>query len=253
MSENIDKKLTYQLFLQRESNIPHPAYEAELNFYHLVKEGNLEELHKLEDTFQDLDHAKRGKLSDNPIRNLRYHLIVTIAMITRFCIEGGLDSETAYTLSDLYIQKADKTNTYEELKILDKELIYDFAEKMHTLHKCNTYPKYVVLCMDYIYEHLHESITIVQIANTLSINETYLSKLFKKETGTTINHYISQKKIEVAKNMLLYSEYSYLEITNFLAFTSQSYFIHIFKKYTGMTPLQYRNQHFRKQFSNFHA
>ena len=248
MSRNLDTKLTYQLFLQHEYNIPHPAYEMELNFYNLVKEGDIAALHAMESTFVDVDHEKRGKLSDDPVRNLRYHLIVTISMITRFCIEGGLDSGTAYTLSDLYIQKADTINSYDELKNLHKEVTFDFAQRMHNLQKQFIYSKCVILCMDYIYEHLHETITITQIANTLHFNETYLSKLFKKETQVTVNHYITHKKMEAAKKMLLYSEYSCLDIANFLAYTSQSYFIQVFKKQTGMTPLEYRNKFFRKQF-----
>ena len=246
--DNIDKKLTLQLFLQQEYNLPHPTYEMELHFYNLVKEGDLDALHAMEAEFSTIDDVSRGKLSNNPVRNLRYHLIVTLSMITRFCIEGGLDKETAYTLSDIYIQKMDTTDSYDELKLFHKELTYDFANRMNQLQKKPSYSKHILLCMDYIYEHLHETITINQIATAIHLNESYLSKLFKKETNFTINHFITYKKIEAAKRMLLYSEYTSSQIANFLDYTSQSYFIQVFKKETGMTPSVYKNTHFRKQF-----
>ena len=248
MSENMNKELNYLLFLQREYQIKHPAYEKELAFYSLVRDGNIKALRENEDEFTFIDKAENGKLSDNPKRNLLYHLIVTIAMITRFCIDGGMNSETAYTLSDLYIQKADKALTYEELKEIHKEVSFDFASKMNSLRKEFVYSKHIILCLDYIYEHLNECISIKQMADHIHINETYLSKLFKKETGTTIGVYIQDKKIEVAENMLKYSDYSCVDISNYLAFSSHSYFILVFKKHTNLTPNAYRRLNYRKNW-----
>ena len=47
--------------------------------------------------------------------------------------------------------------------------------------------------------------------------------------------------IQAAENLLKYSEYSFIEITNYLCFSSESHFIHTFKKYTGCTPIEFRN------------
>ena len=248
MSENMNQKLASLLFLQREFQTKHPVYEKELAFYSLVKEGNVKALHEMEEEFTFIDKPENGVLSNNPKRNLLYHVIVTIAMITRFCIEGGMDSETAYTLSDLYIQKADKASNYEELKKIHKEVSFDFASRMNSLRKENFFSKHIIICLDYIYEHLNESITIRQIADSIHINETYLSKLFKNETSTTIGEYIQSKKIEVAENMLKYSDYSCVDIANYLAFSSHSYFIQVFKKHTNLTPSIYRKINYRKNW-----
>jgi len=83
----------------------------------------------------------------------------------------------------------------------------------------------------------------------VGISETYLSKLFKKETGTSVSAYIRSRRIEAAQNMLKFSEYSYEEISNHLCFSSQSHFTSIFKKETGCTPKVYRDQNFRKNFT----
>ena len=80
----------------------------------------------------------------------------------------------------------------------------------------------------------------------MKLNETYLSKLFRKETGLSISEYIRNKKIEEAMALLRYSEKTSIEIATDLGFSSHSYFISVFKKVCGMTPKEYRNQHLRR-------
>ena len=94
--------------------------------------------------------------------------------------------------------------------------------------------------MDYIDDHLHEQIPVSDLAAKLELNQSYLSVLFKKETGLTISDYIRQRRVEAAKGMLRYSSYSCSDIGNYLSFCSQSHFISVFRKATGMTPRQYR-------------
>lgn len=103
----------------------------------------------------------------------------------------------------------------------------------------------MVLCLDYIYDHLHETIRTEDLAAQTGLNRSYLSTLFKKETGFSISEYILSKRIEAAQNMLKFSEYSFAEIAAILAFSSQSHFIRVFKAHTGYTPRKYRNKFFR--------
>ena len=100
--------------------------------------------------------------------------------------------------------------------------------------------------MDYIYYHLHEKITLQTLAEAVGLTPNYLASLFKKEKGVTVQQYIRSRRIEAAKNMLLYSDYSATEISAFLAFSSASHFIRIFREETGMTPKQYQQKNFRR-------
>ncbi len=90
MDANLERKqLTEQLFYNREYNISHPTYDTELEFYNMICDGEIDRLKKmnLNNIFFD---NERGILSKNPIRNARYHLLVTVTMVTRFCIEKGM-------------------------------------------------------------------------------------------------------------------------------------------------------------------
>lgn len=241
--ENI---LSHKLFLQQEDAIFHLSYENEMSFYDAVKNGDFESLKKL---MKPLNSEGLGTLSNNPLRNLKYHLIITIALITRFCIEGGMPTEAAYTLSDIYIQQVDVCNEAEEIVALHKEAIFDFTERMNKIKKRIGFSKTVIQVADYIYNHLNEKISLNLLASEFKINKSYLCELFKKETGITINNYILKLKIDAAKKMLIYSDFTPIEISNYFVFSSHSHFISIFKKFTNMTPSEYKKKNYRNYFS----
>lgn len=240
-----EKILSHTLFLQREYKVSHLEYDREMDFYEAVKNGDAAKLKKI---MLPLGSKRLGKLSNNPLRNLKYHLVVTIAMITRFCIEGGLPSETAYTLSDIYIQKADVCADEDEIYLLHKTIVFDFAQRMKDLHRMPGLSRPVVKAIDYVYDHLQEKIALDKVAGATVLSKGYLCELFKKETGLTIFGYVMKLRTEAASNMLMYADYKPTDIANYFSFSSHSHFIKIFREQTGMTPAEYRKKHYRKQW-----
>ena len=101
----------------------------------------------------------------------------------------------------------------------------------------------VYLCMNYIRTHTNESIHIEDVAAQINRSSSYIMKRFKSELGIHINAYIMRCKLEEAKSLLVYSEKTLSEISNYLCFSNQSYFQNTFKKQYGITPLQYRKKH----------
>jgi AraC family transcriptional regulator len=240
-----DHILSHKLFLQREYKISHLAYDREMEFYNAVKDGDFLLLKKL---MIPLENNHLGKLSSNPLRNLKYHLIITTAMITRFCIEGGLSSETAYTLSDIYIQQIDTCSDEDAVNLLHREIIFDFADRMKKLKTHPDMSRATIKATDFIYDHLQEKISLEEIASASGLNKTYLCALFKKETGMTVQNYVMKLRIEAAENMLMYADYSSVAISNYFMFSSLSHFIRTFKKFTGMTPNEYRRKNYRRHW-----
>lgn len=235
-------------FVKHEAFMPHTPIEREFNDYAAIADGDLDYIseHNSNESFRNPEG--KGRLSDNDLQNIRYHFVVATAMITRYCVMGGMELEKAYNLSDFYIQKMDKLNTIEEIVSLHNTMCFDFCNKMNIIKKSQILSKPVVLCMDYIYSHIHSRITIKQLAEHTNLSESYLSKLFCKEIGMPVSTYIALQKTEKAKNMLSYSDYSLADIANYLSFSSQSHFIQVFNKYVGMTPHKYRDKHFRNQW-----
>lgn len=237
VKKNVEQELIHKEFLNREYTMKHLPYEREMEFYQSVQSGNIKQVLSL---MMPLAGDGFGLLSKDPIRNLKYHLIISISMITRFCIEGGMEKETAYDISDIFVNRADLCKSEAEIKDLHLEMVTYYTKKMKLLKQKNLYSKPVILSLDYVYDHLQEKITLTDIAAHLSLTPQYFSRLFRRETGITFSEYIMRKRIEAAKNMLKYSNYSATDIGNYLCFSSHSHFVHCFHKYVGMTPKVYQ-------------
>lgn len=246
---NIDNDLHREAFCRREEQQSHLEYNLEYQFYNAVSLGDTEKVCKYLMNTESNDvynEDEYGKLSNDALQNSRYHFVVAVALITRICVEHGLNREEAYTLSDLFIQKMDSLKTICDISVLHNKMIIDFTERMKKIKKEQIYSIHVIKAMDYIYIHLHEKIKVSQIAENLSLNRSYLSSLFSKETGMSINQYIISEKIKSASHMLTSSEMTYSDIAEYYGFSSQSHFANCFKKETGYTPMNYRKMFYQK-------
>ncbi len=238
---NFNKELFYKEFVQREEGLPRVSYNSELEFYYYVMNGDVDTVKRCCEEEPLIEKPGLGILSRNKLQNMKYHFVITTALVARFCIEGGMEHSAAYTISDMYIQKADEALTVAQISELHPAMCIDYATRMRSINKKKILSKYVSHCIDYIYNNLHTKITMNDLSEHVGLNRSYLSKLFSKEMGISITDYIIDKKIDTAKNMLLYSEYNTAEIASILAFSSQSYFNEVFKKKTGITPTKFRN------------
>lgn len=249
-SENntdINTDLCEHFFIKRESDFQHAGFERELTFYENVSAGNMETVKTL---FTPLGGEGFGILSKDFLRNLKYHLVISIAMITRFCIRDGMLPEEAYSLSDVYIMKTDESRSVNEINSIHYDMIVDFTARMRQIRSRNLYSKPVIKALDYISDHLHSRIFIEDIAGYLSLSVPYFSRLFKSEVGISFSQYVNVKKIEAASNMLRFSDCSAIEISNYLCFSSHSYFIKIFRNHMGMTPKEYREKYYSTGWLN---
>lgn len=92
----------------------------------------------------------------------------------------------------------------------------------------------------YVAENLSEDISKYTVAEYVSLNPDYVSKLFKKETGLSIPDYITEQKLYRARRMLLQTDHSIGTIATELGYTNFSYFTKLFCRKFGCTPKEYR-------------
>ena len=91
-----------------------------------------------------------------------------------------------------------------------------------------------------IEENYHKNLTINEYASMLSITPNHLTQMVKQVTGNTSAKLLQKKVIIETKRLLIHSEMTVTEISDFMNFSDQSYFTKFFKKACGITPLQYR-------------
>ncbi|MDE7331626.1 MAG: AraC family transcriptional regulator [Lachnospiraceae bacterium] len=247
MTKDLNHESVIQSFRQREHESAHLPYETQLKNFNLIKLGDFSAVDKLYATFTN---SSSSHLSNDPLRNKQFLFIVCITMATRHAIEGGLLMEEAFNLSDLYIQKMDCCKSIPEVESLYRQAITSLVEGVRASASKSRYSPAVQLCLDYIHLHLHSPITTEDLCQAAGLSPSYLTSQFKKETSLTPSRYIRKEKISAASNLLKYSDYSYIDISNYLSFSSQSHFIQVFRKETGLTPRQYRDKYFRRNYTD---
>ena len=177
------QELQHRLFQQQEEQVHHMEYQQEFQYYEDVANGRLDRIHLQLLQPNDIvvyNDGEYGMLSKDPLRNLRYHFVVSVAMITRLCVEHGLEQELAYTMSDLYINKMDELQQAEAIISLQNDMLLDFTQKMADLPKRNGYSIHVIKGIEYICRHLHQRLTVAEVSAALSVNRSYFSALFAK-------------------------------------------------------------------------
>lgn len=95
----------------------------------------------------------------------------------------------------------------------------------------------------YIAAHLHEDISLTCLADHVGLNASYLSRVFRKATGETLMGYLSNARMELARQMLMDPRRQIQQISQELGFLTPAYFSYFFKKNEGLTPTEYRERH----------
>ena len=246
----VQKHFNDILFENHENNVHHNPYDQEMREFGSIENGDLIQLEK---SMQEDYDGTIGTLAKDPLRNLKNLGIVLVTLASRAAIRGGLSPEISFSLSDSYIQQIEECKDLALVAPLAHKAEFQYAEMVHEIKekqkgilKKQKNPR-INKCKDFIFSHLHDRITLEDLAAEADCNPNYLSQLFKECEGISISGYILQEKINRAKNLLIYSDYSYIVIATYLGFSSQSHLGTQFKKHTGYTLRQYREIYGRKE------
>lgn len=227
-----------------DEDIYRHTYQEERRILDAVKEGNVEEAVRLS---KEMD-SNIGRLGESEVEHWRNLSIVAAAICARAAIEGGVMPSVAYRLSGFYINKSTACKDITQILIYRNHAIEELAKKVREQKEKRHTSSYTEQCKDYVYAHYREKIYLDDIADTLGLSSSYLSRLFKKETGISLQDFINDVRVEKAVNLLLYSEETLPGIAEYVNFPSQSYFGKIFKQKMQMTPKQYRERHKPAEF-----
>ncbi|MFK4310495.1 YSIRK-targeted surface antigen transcriptional regulator [Bacillus sp. RC240] len=226
---------------QRQSTLTHIDPLVERKIFECIKEGKKDDLIKnLRKLPESGDFGVLSKTSH--LRSQKNSAIAAITLATRSAIDGGLFPEIAYTLSDLLIQKLEEIKKSEAISPFLENALLEFSERVKN-GKMQKHSKPINICQNYIFTHLYEDITLSHLAEIVVLNPSYLSSLFKKEVGISLDEYIQRAKIDESKSLMTYTKHSISEISTLLNFHDQSHFTKVFKKHTGISPKQFKNGH----------
>ncbi|MFC7677656.1 response regulator [Paenibacillus sp. GCM10028914] len=132
----------------------------------------------------------------------------------------------AYTSLDKMIDLVNFTLDYIEVHATEASKIQSPIEK----------------AIDYINQNIEKNFSRAEVAEAIYLNPEYLSRLFKKEKGISLNDFIVTRKMEISKSLLTSTHIPVHIIASKVGYSNFSYFSQVFKKHCGLTPIEYRQQ-----------
>ena len=216
------------------------TWKAEQMLMKTIEEGNINFRAALANA-QKLSYGMRINTGD-PLRQMKNSLLTFVTLSVRAGIRGGLTPEIAYSMGDMYSEKVEKANSMGDLSDIGQDMLTDFIRKVHAAKQNETYSIEIQTTIDYINIHIEEKLELSELASNIGYSQYYLSRKFKNETGVSINQYIREKKLALAKTLLKTSDLSVKEISEKLCYSSETYFSTLFSKTEGICPSEYRDK-----------
>lgn len=185
------------------------------------------------------------RLAD-PIRELKNHGVITNTILRKAAERGGVPPVYLDRVSSDFARQIEQQTTSDALTSLMGTMLHSYCRlvRKHSMKQYTPLVQKTITCID---AELSTSLSLQSLAKRLNVSGSYLSTVFKKETGQTITGYINSKRIRHAMHLLSSTNLQVQTISQHCGILDIHYFTKLFKKTTGLTPKEYReslkNQH----------
>jgi len=142
---------------------------------------------------------------------------------------------------DDYLQSVLATENYEELKGWFLRKIAESARNVSTKadEKAN---RVIAKARAFIDRNFNRDLTLEEVSREVHVSPYYFSKLFKEQTGDNFINYLTQRRVDTAKQLLADGRLNVKTICNEIGYNDPNYFSRLFKRFEGVTPTEYREQ-----------
>ncbi|HEY9061813.1 MAG TPA: response regulator transcription factor [Pseudobacteroides sp.] len=171
------------------------------------------------------------------VQNTSVEILFSIINIVISTPEGSnvLDQELHRPVSDIFnLQSLEEIIEFTKNKA--KSILQHLIYKQKNLHPI------IKRAMKHIKTNYSKDISLKCLAHDFNINANYLGRLFKEELGVYFTDYLNTIRVEKAKELLLSTNKSTREISIEIGYSDPNYFYSLFKKYTGISPSEFKNQ-----------
>ena len=223
-------------------------HSEEGDLFHSLQMNDLQYHVELLEAVQKKNFHQANELIDKTLLYMRENHIVprqvleyTIFIIDNLEgkeIEKGARQNMPFGAITANIRKCE---TLDKLSEVLKEGFVKIEEWMKD-SSSSKYRREITEVMDFVEKNYHQKLNLKMLAETLDMNESTLSRLFKSETGINLNYYINEKRMKKAKELLQEPAYKIKDVANAVGMEDQLYFNKVFKKYYHVSPSDYRKK-----------
>lgn len=223
-----DALLTIQILEQR--------YKEEQQLMQAVSAG---QLHKAELTLSHLTSRQPEARTENPVRDMKNFAIILNTILRKAAESANIPSIQIHTISSQYARKIELITSQSSFTSISKEMVRKYCLLVQN-HSLKTYSKPIRRVITEIDYDLTADLSLKSLAQLLNINPSYLSTLFKRETGSTLTEYVNRKRVDHAILLLNTTDMQIQNIALYCGIPDVNYFTKTFKKIVGKTPKEYR-------------
>lgn len=219
-------------------------YDNERRFLNMIKNGDVENVKLAYHAMSDKASAS-GFMKDNPTYANPAISFAIIRVLSRKAAEdSGLSVITINAITQKYVQLLDSAKDTPIQHSYIESMIMELTNAVREYRlSMEGYSSPVRTVIEYINLHLSSEITIEDLSKAASTSASHLSKIFRKETGQTMMGYIARKRCEKAADFLRNTGNDIQEISSFVGYPDNNYFVKVFRKIYGVTPSAYRKEH----------
>lgn len=212
-------------------------YAAENRMMQAVSQGNV---HAVEQLFGSVSSLVFEQRANDPVRNMKNYLIIGNTLMRKAVEQGSVHPFYIDGVSAGFAKKIEQIKSVADAGELMQAMVKKYCGLVKT-HSMKNYSPFVQKIITIIDSDLTADLSLSNFARNLNVNSSYLSVLFKKETGKTLTEYVAQKRIERAAYLLRTTKLQVQTVAQNCGIYDVNYFAKMFKKITGKTPKEYRN------------
>ena len=208
----------------------------------LIEAVKLGHAHKQAQFFSAITNTNYyEKRAADPVRNTKNYCIIMNTLCRKAAEQGGVHPLYIDRVSSEYAQKIEQLSHTEQTAELMREMFVGYCSLVQQ-HTLKNYSRTVQTAMLLIDSDLSANLTLHSLAANLGVSAGYLSTVFKQETGQTLTAYIRSRRMQHARHLLRTTNLQIGTVALHCGIPDLHYFSKLFKKDTGMTPGQYREQ-----------
>lgn len=243
MPENIEPLASRPDFREPEEafltmQVLEKRYASENLLIHAVSQGLT---HKAEAAIARNSFRLMEQRLADPVRDIKNYCIILNTILRKGAEYGDVHPLHIDSLSSRFARKIEQIVSPESGLTLQKEMVHKYCLLVKN-HSTKGYSLPIQKVLARIDSDLTADLSLKTQAQLLNVNASYLSTLFKKETGVTLTDYVNKKRVENAVFLLNSTNMQIQGIAQFCGIQDVNYFTKIFKKYIGKTPKEYRGE-----------
>ncbi len=197
--------------------------------------------HKAEMLFSGFSPASFERRLSDPLRNLKNYAIITNTLLRKAAQDGGVHPIYIDSLSSDFARRIEQVPEPAAMQTFMLEMFRSYCRlvRKHSMHGYSQPVQKTVIRID---SDLTADLSLHSLAEAQGINASYLSALFRRETGETVTDHVNRKRIELAVHLLSTTSLQVQTVAQHCGFADVHYFTKVFKKLTGETPRQLRER-----------